>query len=552
MTAAQILDQTKHNMRRGGTLILMGLSVGAMACLTYGQITSYNFTATDTLTLIDTSRVRTIQDALDVLMKPLMAGSNFVESGLFYRPVSSYSYALDFIVWKLNPFGYHLTDLVLHAVASVLVFLTTLVVTRGRRVASWIGALLFTLHPIVVETVPAIARRQDVIAAVFMMLSLLLFAYRQFSSRKGRRGLQGLSVAAYVLALGAKETAILLPVMVAAYAMLFVPTGNDRPAQSEPLRMGFLRACGPYVVVSVVYLGFRLHALGGFGGYFRPGASPVNSLLFWVSTTKQYVMDLVIPVVPPGVLSEEVARAGSLALLVASICLMLLVARSTPFFMPHKVVGGILASPSARVMAYMGFCASLPLALYLAAMSFYHRLMYIPTAFFCSFIGLLFVESTQYVFSLRAPQSKAKMRLGPGLASGCAVLGCSILIVYLVRFSPLVADYGEWRESGNVTGIILSKVSDALPTFPAGATLRFHELPSGIATYQSKLPKAKSVGYLTGYSIKSWLNMMAPEKQLEVVVESYAMLATYSEGLTLEIQSKPFNAFDLYLKGPRR
>ena len=135
----------------------------------------YFFTAQDATTLIDTGRVRFFRDVLRILNEPLMNGTTLTKVSLFYRPVATLSYSLDYSIWGLDPFGYHLTDLILHILVALAVYLLLLRLTEGKQAVAWLGAVLFTTHPILVESVPAIPRRHDGIAALFLLLSLLLF-----------------------------------------------------------------------------------------------------------------------------------------------------------------------------------------------------------------------------------------------------------------------------------------------------------------------------------------------------------------------------------------
>ncbi len=114
-----------------------------------------------------------------------------------YVPFSSVSLAIDYKIWGLDPFGYHLTNLLLHLINTLLVFCLV------RRLAhqlmpALIAALLFGVHPIHVESVAWISERKDVLSTLFF-LSALLFYLRY---RAGQRSLfYILSLASFVVAL---------------------------------------------------------------------------------------------------------------------------------------------------------------------------------------------------------------------------------------------------------------------------------------------------------------------------------------------------------------
>ena len=83
-----------------------------------------------------------------------------------WHPVTQWSFILDYQLYGLKPWGYHLTNVLLHAVNTVLVFL----VLRRMTGATWrslMVAVLFGLHPLRVESVTWISERKDVLSMLF-------------------------------------------------------------------------------------------------------------------------------------------------------------------------------------------------------------------------------------------------------------------------------------------------------------------------------------------------------------------------------------------------
>jgi hypothetical protein len=113
---------------------------------------------------------------------------------------------VDYRVWGRDPFGYHLTNLVLHLTATALVFFFVRRLTNGP--VALLTAALFGVHPLRVESVAWVTERKDVLFACFYLASLL--AYDRWA-RQGQNwwGCFGLFVAAAL----AKATAVTLPVM---------------------------------------------------------------------------------------------------------------------------------------------------------------------------------------------------------------------------------------------------------------------------------------------------------------------------------------------------
>jgi hypothetical protein len=132
-----------------------------------------------------------------------------------YQPLTWVTYGLDSLIWGMRPVGYHLTNLLLHALNAALVFL----VSRRLIAAAWqteptlrleigaaIAALLFAVHPLRVESVAWITERRDVLSTAFLLLSLLAYlrAFPPLSVGPMSLPLYALSVGLLVLSLLSK------------------------------------------------------------------------------------------------------------------------------------------------------------------------------------------------------------------------------------------------------------------------------------------------------------------------------------------------------------
>ncbi|MDD5169362.1 MAG: tetratricopeptide repeat protein [Syntrophales bacterium] len=125
----------------------------------------------------------------------------------FWHPLTWISLMVDHEIWGLNPGGYHLTNVLLHLAAALLLFAGLHRLT-GALWKSGIVAALFALHPLHVESVAWIAERKDVLSGVLWMLSLLLYA--RYIERPGW-GRYGLVLLAFVLGLMAKPMTVTFP-----------------------------------------------------------------------------------------------------------------------------------------------------------------------------------------------------------------------------------------------------------------------------------------------------------------------------------------------------
>src|SRR5262249_55892522 len=93
----------------------------------------------------------------------------FTKEAFDYWPVTNTSFWFEWRMWGLNPTGYRFTNLILHIVDSLLLWLLL------RKLAipgAWLAALLFALHPVNVESVACISQRKNVLALLFFLLSI--------------------------------------------------------------------------------------------------------------------------------------------------------------------------------------------------------------------------------------------------------------------------------------------------------------------------------------------------------------------------------------------
>ena len=152
----------------------------------------------------------------------------------FNRPVNLASLMLDAAVWGKNPFGYHLTSVILHALNAVLVWLLLRRLGTCPRPARFpaayalLGALVFALHPLVTEAVCEPTFREDLLVACFTLAALVLVANRP-PATIGPGFSCALAVAACsLLAIGSKESGIAAPMLLVVFWLLFEGGSRSR------------------------------------------------------------------------------------------------------------------------------------------------------------------------------------------------------------------------------------------------------------------------------------------------------------------------------------
>jgi protein O-mannosyl-transferase len=102
-----------------------------------------------------------------------------------WHPLTILSHMLDCRLYGVNPAGHHFTNVLLHTLAVVLLFLVLNWITKALWRSAFVAAV-FAVHPLHVESVAWIAERKDVLSAVFFMLTLAAYVYYMRTRTIGR------------------------------------------------------------------------------------------------------------------------------------------------------------------------------------------------------------------------------------------------------------------------------------------------------------------------------------------------------------------------------
>jgi tetratricopeptide (TPR) repeat protein len=128
-----------------------------------------------------------------------------------YWPVTLTTFWVEWRIWGANPLGYHLVNLALH-VGEVL--LLWRVLRRLRIPGAWLGALLFAVHPVNVESVAWVTQRKNLMAMLFYLASVWAFLRAGWPEEKTKSGRwYAASLAAFVLAMLSKGSVAILPLV---------------------------------------------------------------------------------------------------------------------------------------------------------------------------------------------------------------------------------------------------------------------------------------------------------------------------------------------------
>jgi hypothetical protein len=486
----------------------------ALGLLAFGRILTYDFAAWDTFPLIAASRVGAGADLGDVLLDPLM-GSYF-PYGEYYRPTVHLSFAIDHALWGMRPLGYHLNDLLLHLVNVVLFLALVRRLLPGVRAAAAVGgAMVLLLHPSVVAVVPVIPRRIDLLAAAFMIGSLLCL------SRPVRRpGSFALGLALGLCALGSKESALALPVLHGAWVWL----GSAERGFGRRLREAF-RASWPLWAVAAGFFLLRWSVLGGLGGVASDASAPP-----WL---------LRVPIMLAGFLGNlffplpNRTGFGAAGLLIPGSVLILAYAMS-------RVPAWRREPERRRVVPFSLVWLGLLLGLQLPLGATPLRLAYLALVPFAVLMAAALDDLLGAISDRWTGKSGGQKELLWGAIP-------ALLWLSFMAFSPLVHSYANpWRDAGRTTRRALDLIDPHLASRANGGTISLTGLPSTVLYDPGRFRVAVPfTTILAPYSVRAWADLRHPGSEAEIAVPSRVNLqapvdpesiALVAEGETLRFE----------------
>lgn len=177
-----------------------------------------------------------------------------------YIPVTWLTFGLDYVLWGMEPAGYHFTNLVLHTTNVVMVFFLALRLlpralawaTVGQiRAGAALAALVFGIHPLRAESVAWATERRDVLSGLMFLACVICYVASTEHRGWSRRRRLAASVAFFILALLSKSITMTLPLVL--LILDFYPLRRLRPEGRDwPAMGGILLEKVPFVAVGAV------------------------------------------------------------------------------------------------------------------------------------------------------------------------------------------------------------------------------------------------------------------------------------------------------------
>ena len=377
-----------------------------------------------------------------------LGGAWWTPAGLsveYFRPLVVLSFAVDGLVYGVHAAGYHLTNLTMHATATLLAWAIARRIL-GPGLGAWATAAFFAIHPCHVQAVGWISGRTDVLAALLYMAAFLLYLESRRRPRAGAAcaGWLALSLAVFLLALLAKEMAITFPVIVLGHNLL-------RPEGDSLARRLVFPALAS--VAAGLYLGLRMTALGGLHTPPTPFAYHLGD--------PDFLRHLV---------SAPVLYLGALTLFVPADPMV-----TVPFWKAHPVLlvmfagvvittlVGVLRRVPNRSAAAWGLGWMVVTFLPVALLTVGEHFLYLPSFGYCLLVGSQLPRAAAHV------EARARR--------GLAVVGCLVMITCLGRTVVVAGVAYAARQTVEEAAAILDVTPDAklllVADLPTAASLAF-------------------------------------------------------------------------------
>lgn len=179
----------------------------------------------------------------------------------YYRPLNLLWFRVNDAIFGLHPLGWHATAVGLHLLVTFLAYKVARKVTNRPLVAT-LTALIFAVHPMRHEVVAWVSGTTESLWAVFFFAAFLAY----LKSREVHRiSWMALSCVLYAFGLLSKETAIVLPALVFAYAWIYDNHASEPGWQKNWQRFSrALKVPLAYIPLVILYLVVRIHVLHGF------------------------------------------------------------------------------------------------------------------------------------------------------------------------------------------------------------------------------------------------------------------------------------------------
>ena len=226
------LKETLIRARQGGLRPVHAFALLAFfGALLYAQTIGFPFVHDDHVFIVGNHSLARWDDLGALFLQPSFSlpGQAAAVANVYYRPVLEVVNKVLFFVFHHTAAGYHLFNVLLHILNSFLVY--RLVARLSRQELLSLGvALFFLIHPVQTEAVCAVAGISNLLSALLCFLSLFLYLeYKDQLLPHRRAAFLAGALFFFLLALGTKESSVMLALVIVCYEIFFMEPGPPRP-----------------------------------------------------------------------------------------------------------------------------------------------------------------------------------------------------------------------------------------------------------------------------------------------------------------------------------
>jgi lipoprotein NlpI len=304
-----LLNKMNISPARQKLIVYVILTVVTLAV--YGQVNHYDFiNFDDTIYVTGNSHVRS-----GITFKGLIWAFGTTYAA-FWHPLTWLSLMLDYEIYGLNAAGFHLTNLILHLLSTLLLFRLFCRMTGSVWRSAFVAAF-FAVHPLHVESVAWIAERKDVLSVFFWILTLCLYVYY---TEKPVLKRYALVLGCLACALMSKSMAVTLPVIM--ILLDYWPLRRFEAQINKNLLLWQIKEKGLFFFLSIIFVVITFYHRSGIEGLslespigLRFANAPVSLVTYLVKTFWPVDLSVFYPV-SKTILTWQVAGASVLILFI--------------------------------------------------------------------------------------------------------------------------------------------------------------------------------------------------------------------------------------------
>lgn len=330
------------------TVIKVSVAAGLIAILVYLRAINCEFVDLDDYSYVHNA------PAIKNLDRNLLAWAFTTSYLVFWMPLTGISFAIDYYFWGLNPAGYHLTNILLHAINAALVvqisyllyILCQMTNDKSKEdnkelhlfpAILILAGLFWGIHPMRVESVVWISERKDVLNGFFTLGAMLFYLrYVEKSGAAchvGRWGYYWLSITFFACSLMAKSVSVVIPVLLMVadwYPLQRFKSGRTVTVLIEKT---------PYLILSVIMIAISMY-MARYPGFLV--SYDILSLAQRISISGNAVFEYCrLTLYPVGILPQyiipdpiPVAYTYKTVVIIAFTCICAAAIKKVPWLLP--------------------------------------------------------------------------------------------------------------------------------------------------------------------------------------------------------------------------